>query len=30
MRKADGLIRRLDWKIEVKNNNENQKVIKEK
>ena len=30
MEKADRLIRRLDWKIEVKNNNKNQKVIKKK
>ena len=30
MEKADRLIRRLDWKIEEKNNNKNQKVIKKK
>jgi len=28
--KANGLSRRLDWKVGVENNNENQKLIKEK
>jgi len=27
--KADGLSRRLDWKIGTENDNENQKLIKE-
>ena len=30
MGKADGLSRRLDLKVEIENNNENQKLIKEK
>jgi len=29
MRKVDGLSRRLDWKVGVKNNNDNQTSIKE-
>jgi len=29
MGKADGLSRRLDWKVEVEKDNENQKLIKE-
>ena len=29
MGKADGLNRRLDWKVEVEKDNENQKLIKE-
>ena len=29
IRKADGLSRRLDLKMEVENNNKNQKLIKE-
>jgi len=28
--KANGLSRRLDWKVGVENNNKNQKLIKEK
>jgi len=28
MRKADSLSRRLDWKVEVENDNKNQKSIK--
>jgi len=28
MRKANGLNRRLDWKIEVENDNKNKKLIK--
>jgi len=30
MEKTDGMSRRLDWKVEVENDNENQKLIKEK
>jgi len=30
MRKADKLSRKLDLKVEIENNNENQKLIKEK
>ena len=29
MGKANGLSKRLDWKVEVERNNENQKLIKE-
>jgi len=29
MQKADGLSRRLDWKVGVENNNNNQTLIKE-
>ena len=29
MGKADGLSRRLDWKVEVNRNNENQVVVKD-
>jgi len=29
MRKADGLSKRLDWKVGIENNNKNQKLIKE-
>jgi len=29
MGKVDGLCRRLDWKVGVENNNENQTLIKE-
>jgi len=29
MGKEDGLSRRLDWKVEVEKDNENQKLIKE-
>jgi len=29
MGKVDSLSRRPDWKVEVENNNKNQKVIKE-
>jgi len=29
MGKTDGLSRRLDWKVAVKKNNENQTLIKE-
>jgi len=30
MKKVDGLSKRLDLKVEVKNNNENQKLIEKK
>jgi len=29
MRKTDSLSRRLDWKMGIENNNENQKLVKE-
>ena len=29
MRKADGLSKRLDWKVGIENDNKNQKLIKE-
>jgi len=28
IKKANGLSKRLDWKVRIKNNNENQKLIK--